>query len=186
MDLHTLRLLLREFAESDATEANLYESDPAVIRYASHGVRSLADSLEHIRAVLTDARAETRQIYDFAMVTRDNGRLIGRCGMKLTDAQNCEAMLWYVLARSAWGHGYAVEAARVVVAYGFEELRLHRIFVEIDPRNVASLRVAEKVGLRREAHFLENSWLKGEWTDTVVFGLLDREYRALRKAVKTG
>ncbi len=88
-------------------------------------------------------------------------------------------MLWYVLAREAWGRGYAAEAGRAVLAFGFEELRLHRIFVDIDPRNRASLRVAEKLGLRREGQFLENTWTKGEWTDTVIFALLDREYRAL-------
>jgi aminoglycoside 6'-N-acetyltransferase len=65
-----------------------------------------------------------------------------------------------------------------VLAFGFEELRLHRVFVDIDPRNSASLRVAEKLGLRREGHFVETTWTKGEWTDTVVFALLDREYRA--------
>jgi len=178
MALHTPRLLLREFVESDAAEVNRYEADPAVARYTTLGVRSLADSLEYIRAVIADSRDRSRRIFDFALIQREHGRLIGRCGMKLSDAEPNEAMLWYVLTRSAWGAGYAVEAARAVLGFGFEELRLHRIFVDVDPRNGASLRVAEKLGLRREGHFLETTWAKGEWADSVVFALLDREYRA--------
>src|SRR5205085_2661675 len=99
-------------------------------------------------------------------------------------AEPSEAMIWYVLARDVWGHGYAAEAGRAVLGFGFEELRLHRIFVDIDPRNRASLRVAEKLGLRREGHFVETAWVKGQWTDCVVFALLDREYRAQRGATR--
>ncbi len=178
MDLHTPRLLLREFVESDAAEVNRYEADPEVVRYAIHGVRSLADSLAYIQGVRAEAQTKTRRLFEFALVRSEDARLIGRCGMKLSDVAENEAMLWYVLARDAWGHGYAAEAGRAVLGFGFDELRLHRIFVDIDPRNTASLRVAEKLALRREGHFLESSWNKGEWTDTVVFALLDREYRA--------
>ena len=182
MELDTPRLRLREFVEDDSECANAYEGDPIAVRFAPHGVRSLDDSLEHLRALIADSRGAARKIFDFAVVPRDTGRLIGRCGMRLSEAEPSEAMLWYVLARSAWGNGYATEAAHAVLAFGFEELRLHRIFLEIDPRNVGSLRVAEKLELRREAHLRENSWVKGEWIDTVVFARLDREHRALRKA----
>jgi len=178
MDLLTPRLLLREFVESDARDANRYEADPEVVRYAPHGVRSLADSLAYIHGVRAEARARERAVFEFAVVRREDARLVGRCGMKLSEAELSEAMLWYVFARDAWGHGYATEAAQAVLGFGFEQLRLHRIYVEIDPRNLASLRVAEKVGLRREGQFLETVWVKGEWTDCVVFALLDREHRA--------
>jgi RimJ/RimL family protein N-acetyltransferase len=178
MVLHTHRLLLREFIESDAAEANSYEADPAVVRFATHGVRSLADSLAYIQGVRREARSEIRRVFEFAIVRNGDAQLIGRCGLRLSDTEPTEAMLWYVLVQRAWGRGYAAEAARAVLTFGFEELRLHRIFVDIDPRNAASLRVAEKVGLRREGHFVETTWTKGEWADSVVFALLDREYRA--------
>jgi RimJ/RimL family protein N-acetyltransferase len=60
---------------------------------------------------------------------------------------------------------------------GFEELGLHRIFAESDARNAASMRVMERLGMRREAHFVENEFLKGEWTDGVVCAILEREWR---------
>jgi len=178
MVLHTPRLLLREFVESDAALVNQYQADPAVVRYAMHGVRSLADSLLYIQGVHAEAQGKTRRVFEFALVRSEDARLIGCCGMQLSCAEHSEAMLWYALARHAWGRGYAAEAGRAVLGFGFEELRLHRIFVDIDPRNRASLRVAEKLGLRHEGHFIEAAWVKGEWTDSVVFALLDREYRA--------
>jgi RimJ/RimL family protein N-acetyltransferase len=178
MVLHTPRLILREFVDSDAALVHRFEADPAVVRYATHGVRSLADSIAFIQLARAEAQGKTRRVFEFALVRSEDGRLIGRCGMKLSDSEQSEAMLWYVLSREVWGRGYAAEAGRALLGFGFEDLRLHRIFVDIDPRNRASLRVAEKLGLRREGHFLEAAWVKGEWTDSIVFALLDREYRA--------
>lgn len=178
MHLETERLVLREFTEADAEAANVYERDPEVVRYTSHGPRSLDESHAYIARVLDDARAEPRGVYDFAVVRREDMRLIGRCGFRITSFDQREAMLWYILDRASWGRGYIVEAARAAVGLGFETLRIHRFFVDIDARNAASLRVAEKLGMRREAHFVENAWVKGEWTDSIVFGLLDREHRA--------
>jgi len=173
--LETKRLVLRPFTEDDANAANTYERDVEVVRYASHGVRSLAESRAHIRGILEAELATPRSVYDFAVVRRDDARLIGRCGFRVTSFEQREAMLWYVIERSCWGRGYSVEAARAVLAFGFDELHIHRFFADIDPRNTASLRVAEKLGMRREAHFVENALVKGEWTDSIIYGLLDRE-----------
>jgi ribosomal-protein-alanine N-acetyltransferase len=180
MELHTARLLMREFVETDAPWVNAYESDPEVVRYATHGLRSLADSLERIRLSVEESSAVPRTLFDLALVRRDNARLIGRSGLKITTSNAREAMLWYVLDRAEWGQGYAPEAAGSLLAFAFDELQLHRVFVDIDARHVASLRVAQKLGMRREAHFLEHVWIKGEWADTVICAVLAREYRAQR------
>jgi ribosomal-protein-alanine N-acetyltransferase len=178
MSLETRRLLLREFVEADAEATNVYERDPEVVRYTSHGTRSLEESRAYIRRILDAANETPRSVYDFALLRKDDMRLIGRCGFRIASHEQREAMLWYVLDRAAWGNAYVAEAARAVLSFGFDRLRLHRFFVDIDPRNTASLRVAEKLGMRREGHFIENALVKGEWTDTIICGLLDREHRA--------
>ena len=175
--LETPRLVLRELDEADAPFANAYERDPQAVRYVTHGVRTLEESLASIRENRAAARAQPRIIFDLAMTLREGGRLIGRAGMKLTTPDRREGMLWYILLRDHWGQGYAPEAARALLAFGFEELRLHRIFIDIDPRNLASARVGEKLGMRREAHLVENVFVKGEWCDTLLLGLLDREWK---------
>jgi RimJ/RimL family protein N-acetyltransferase len=59
---------------------------------------------------------------------------------------------------------------------GFDALRLHRVVGRVEPRNVASSRVLEKLGMRREAHLVENEWIKGEWQSELVYAMLDREW----------
>jgi RimJ/RimL family protein N-acetyltransferase len=68
------------------------------------------------------------------------------------------------------------EAARAVVDLAFRELGVHRVFGQIDARNTASARVLERLGMRREAHLVENEWVKGEWTDEVIYGVLADEW----------
>lgn len=183
MLLETPRLLLREQTLEDAEATNAYERDPDVVRYQTHGPRTLEESRAYIAAVLVESARTPRTLFDLAVVHRGEGCLVGRCGMRVTDAAQREATLWYVLDPRRWGQGYTVEAARAVLDFGFSELGLHRFFVDVDPRNHASARVAEKLGMRREAHFVENAFLKGEWTDSVIYGLLDREWRGAGAAL---
>ncbi len=91
-----------------------------------------------------------------------------------------EAFIGYVLRRDAWGHGYATEAARTLLAFGFERLELRRIFADCHPANAASWQVMEKLGMRREGHFREEKLVKGEWWDRYVYAMLAREWRAAR------
>ena len=77
------------------------------------------------------------------------------------------------------GQGYATEAARALLALAFESYGLHRVFGRLEARNVASARVLERIGMRREAHLVENEWIKGEWQSELVYALLAREWREL-------
>lgn len=178
MRLQTPRLVLREFTEDDATAANAYESLEHVVRYQSHGTRTLQQSLQYIRDSMATVHHSPRSVFDLAVVHTASEQMIGRCGLKVTDRDQREGCLWYVLNPSHWGQGCTAEAARALMAHGFDVLKLHRLFVDTEPANTASRRVAEKLGMRQEAHFVENAWVKGQWTDSVIYGLLDREWRA--------
>lgn len=193
MEIKTPRLLLRELVEADAAAANSYESDPAVVRYQSHAARSLAESLEYIRRVnLSTLEHTPRRLFDMAVTlcqqptapretlpdVPPGGSLIGRAGLHITDPQSGQAELWYILHPAHWGRGYIPEALQGLLRLGFGELGLHRVIIDTDPRNQASIRVAQKLGMRQEAHLVENIFLKGEWCDSLIFALLDREWRA--------
>jgi RimJ/RimL family protein N-acetyltransferase len=182
MELHTDRLLLRELQESDAPACNAYERDPEVVRWQSSDTRTLAESLEYIRKSRLTISATPRRTFDLAVVLPGEDRLIGRAGLHVTEPGIREATLWYVLHPSCWGKGYIPEAMAALVDHGFGRLGLHRIFVDCDPANVASGRVAEKLGMRREAHFLEYARIKGAWADTLIYAMLDREWKARRQA----
>ena len=178
--LTTSRLVLREFEEEDWRLTHPYESDPEVVRYGSHDVRTPEESREYIQKVRALAHETPRRVYDLAVVLREEGRLIGRCGMRITDVTHREAMVWYILDRSRWGRGYTSEAAGALVDWAFGTLGLHRVWADCDPRNPGSSRVMEKLGMRREGHLRETMFLKGEWCDSLIYATLDHEWRARR------
>ncbi len=180
MELQTARLLLRELRIEDAEAAQRYECDPEVVRYQANGVRTLAESRDYIRRALEDRLQDPRRVYELALCSLASGEYMGRMGLKVKSVEHREGMLWFVIDPSCQKRGYVTEAAGALLDYAFDTLALHRVYVDCDPRNVASIRVAEKLAMRREAYLRENFWNKGEWTDSVFLAILDREWRDRR------
>ncbi len=174
--LSTQRLLLREFEPSDWPQTHAYESDPETVRYEAFGAHTPEESRARIAQALAEAAAVPRLTYDLAVLLQEEGRLIGRCGLRIEHVNLREGMLWYIFARPFWGRGYATEAARAVLDFAFRDLGLHRVFADCDPDNAASIRVLERLGLRLEAHLRENAWIKGAWADSMIYAMLDREW----------
>jgi RimJ/RimL family protein N-acetyltransferase len=174
--LRTKRLVLRELALSDAPAANAYERDLDVVHYTGHGPLTLGESEARIQRSVDAAAAQPRRVFDFAITRASDGAFIGRTGFATKEPDHQQAMLWYILHKSAWGSGIAAEAARAACDFGFNELGLRRIWADIDPRNAGSVRVAEKLGLRREAFMIESMRVKGYWTDALIFAALRHEW----------
>jgi RimJ/RimL family protein N-acetyltransferase len=76
------------------------------------------------------------------------------------------------------GRGYMTEAARALLRIAFAEIELHRVAADLDPRNASSIALCKRLGMREEAHFVEDAWSKGEWVDTLIYAILDREWAA--------
>jgi len=183
VEILTERLLLRELTEADAPACNAYEGDPEVVRYTLHDVLTLDQTLARIRRIVAAAAAVPRLVHDFAVVLRgtpDEGRLIGRADFCVGQPEAHQAEIWWILGRAHWGRGYVPEAGRALLDLAFGDLGLHRVIADLDPQNFASARVAEKLGMRREAHYLENTFQKGAWVDTLIYAILRREWAARR------
>jgi len=123
---------------------------------------------------------QPRTRFQLAIETRAEGRLIGNCGLRRAAPGSLVADIGHELAPAEWGRGYATEAARAIVAFGFGTLRLHRIAAACVADNVASAHVLEKIGLRREGRLCEVARYKGRWWDELVYGILADEWRARR------
>ncbi|WP_028568862.1 GNAT family N-acetyltransferase [Salinispora tropica] len=95
--------------------------------------------------------------------------LIGAVELRVTAAAHRRGEFGYVLARSAWGQGYATEAAATVLTYAFEQAGLHRVAATCDPANVASRRVLEKIGMKYEGHLHDYLHIRGEMHDRLLF-----------------
>ena len=177
MELETDRLLLREFVEGDWEAVLAYQSDARYLRHYEWESRTDNDVRTFVRRFL-DNQAETpRTKFQMAIVLPDSGRLIGNCGIRKATVDAVDAEIGYELAPEMWGNGYATEAARAMVSFGFRELGLHRIWAHCAADNLASAHVLEKLGMQQEGRLRENAYYKGRWWDELVYGLLEQEWR---------
>jgi RimJ/RimL family protein N-acetyltransferase len=173
--LTTERLVLRPFTAADAPAFAEYRSDLDVARYQGWEVPfSLAQAEEFVRDIAA-ADPTAPGWYQFAVEV--GGVLVGDVGVGLHE-NRMQADIGYTLATAHQGRGYAVEAVRRVLAYLFEVRGLHRVAAECDARNTRSARLLTRLGFRQEGHRVQSSWMKGEWTDDLLFGLLAVEWRA--------
>ena len=113
-----------------------------------------------------------------AVILRETGAHLGNVVMKWESAEHRAGEIGFVFHPAYHGKGYAYEASRTLLRLGFEEMKLHRIVGRCDARNTSSSRLLERLGMRREAHLVENEWVKGEWADELIYAMLDREWAA--------
>jgi ribosomal-protein-alanine N-acetyltransferase len=177
MKLTTQRLILREFVAEDWPTVLAYQSDPRYLRYYEWTERTEADVRSFVQRFVDRQAEEPRLKYQLAITVAGEGRLIGNCGVRLAEAGAEAGDLGYEIAPAYWGRGYATEAAEAMMRFGFEALGLHRIWAHTVAENAASQRVMEKLGMRCEGRLRETQWYKGRWWDTVVYGILEEEWR---------
>ena len=177
LPIATERMIIRPFAPDDLDALVAMHGDERVVRYLPWGVRDRAE----LAGVLEEKTRRTRveregDGLNLAGVDAESGALVADLSLMWRSAEHQQGEVGYILHPDHEGHGYATEGARAMLALGFDGLGLHRIYGRIDARNAASARVLERLGMRREAHLVENEHLKGEWTDEVVYAVLAREW----------
>lgn len=175
MILETDRLLMREFVEADWQAVFAYQSDPLYLRYNYWTHRTQKDVCEFVQMFIGQQKEQPRTKFQLAVVLKEENRLIGNCGIRVNDPEMREANIGYELNTQYWGQGYATEAAQAILKFGFEELRMHRIWSWCVAQNLASVRVLEKIGMRREGHLREKELIKGKWYDNFLYAILDHE-----------
>jgi RimJ/RimL family protein N-acetyltransferase len=158
-------------------EVHEYASDPKVVRFMSWGPNTEEQTRNFIQKSIDYQKEKPRVNYSLAVVIRDQNRLIGGCGIYESSIQSREGWIGYCLNRQFWGQGYATEAARSLLEFGFTRLNLHRIFAICDTENTASAHVMEKIGMQYEGHLRENVQCKGAWRDSFLYAVLDREWK---------
>jgi RimJ/RimL family protein N-acetyltransferase len=175
--LETDRLRLRPFSEDDFEALYAYQSRPDVVRFLYWEVRSPQEVREALeKKIESRAIRSEGNVLALALELKEASQVIGDFILQLTSEQHRTAELGYVIHPDHHGHGYATEAGRVLLRIAFEHLHLHRVVAGLDARNAASARVLEKLGMRQEAHFVENEFVKGEWQSAIEYAILDREW----------
>ena len=149
--VQTPRLILRRFRWEDLDELAVLLADPEVMRFSVHGPYDYATVRDQALPAYIDSFDHPEGLIRLAIEVKATGRLIGFAGLarQILDDQP-EIETGYRLLRDCWGHGYATEAVTAIRDYAFRNLGLKRLVAVIDPQNVRSQRVAEKIGMTFE------------------------------------
>jgi RimJ/RimL family protein N-acetyltransferase len=175
----TERLWLRPFLESDCVAMLGIYGREDVNRYLDWGAMSEADVQAMIKRIAPFTAFDTEHdALRAAVLLQSTGELIGDVSLWREGEHRDQAEIGFVFHPDHHGRGYAAEAMREMLRIGFERGGVHRIIGRCDARNRPSAALMERLGMRQEAHFLENAFIKGEWTDELDYAILAHEWRA--------
>ncbi|NIE62498.1 GNAT family N-acetyltransferase [Burkholderia sp. Ax-1719] len=176
VSLSTARLRIRALRHDDAPALFTIWSDAEAMRYFSFAPMRHVDEA-HARIASTLKPSSAGKDLVCTVEARDSGEVLGTCDLFHLHAQCRRAEIGFSLQRQHWGKGLMSEAAAAVVDHAFDTVKLNRIEADIDPRNVASARVLERLGFQREG-LLRERWIVGEEvTDSALYGLLRSDRR---------
>lgn len=176
--IETERLTLRPFREDDFEAFFAIYGDDEVVRYLYNDARDEAETRVHLqRKIDSPAWRKEGDWLGAAVIERESGLLVGDVALFWLSEAHRTAEIGFVFNRTYHGRGFATEAARPLLAWAFEDAGMHRVIGRTEARNAASARVLSKLGMRQEAHLVENEWVKGEWQSELMFAVLEREWR---------
>lgn len=152
-------------------------SDPAVTRYWS---TPAFEDVGQAKTLLEDIRAhfEARTLFQWGVTKKEDPRIIATCTLASIDGSNGRADIGFALHRDHWGCGLMRDATTALIDFSFETLGLRRLEADVDPRNERSIRLLEQLGFVNEGHLRERWLVAGEAQDSLIYGLLAREWRS--------
>jgi ribosomal-protein-alanine N-acetyltransferase len=172
-NLETERLLLRRVDSNDIKEIFALRSNPETMKYIPRPlVKTDEEALEHINMI--DSKIDSNEGINWAIMLKDNPKLIGIIGHYRIKPENYRAELGYMLLPEYHGKGIVSEAVKEAVKYAFNVMNLHSIEAIIAPENYGSAKVLEKNGFVKEAHLRENEFYEGRFLDTVIYSILNK------------
>jgi len=155
-----------------------YRSHPDVCRYQSFEPGSLGDVEEFIAGLQSNTFDTAGTWFQFAIRLNESGQLIGDFGTHFIAADPRQVEIGFTISPVDQGQGYGTEAVRGVLGHLLGPLQKHRVFASVDPGNEPCIALLTRVGMRREAHFRESLWSRGEWADDIVFGILESDWKS--------
>lgn len=183
MNLHTQRLLIRNFQDVDLEIFLNYRNDPFVAKYQSWSLPYSKEKAQTFIDEMKDIHAPKQgQWLQLAIESKESQILIGDVAFCIKDDDIRQATIGFTISSQFWNQGFATEALTALVDYLFEDINLHRIVADCDTENIGSWKTLEKLGFRREGHFIESLLIDGIYTSEYYYSLLQHEWRARKKA----
>lgn len=175
----TARLLLRPLSAANTEALVAYRSLAEVCRFVPFEPMTIEVVAAKLAAGWSrNAITAEGDALTLGAELRGTGQVIGDVMLVFGSAEHRGGEIGWVFHPGHSGHGYATEAAHAVLHLAFDQLGLHRVIARVDARNDASLRLAGRLGMRREAHLVSNEWFKSAWSDEIDLALLEDEWAA--------
>jgi RimJ/RimL family protein N-acetyltransferase len=184
--VRTARLDLRPHRRDDLDDLLAFHSQPEVVRYLQWPVRDREQTQTALEAKLGQGVVtEPGQSLVLAMELRRTSTVIGEVVLKWESEINRQGEIEFAVHRAHQGQGFAAEAAQAVLRLGFNDLGLHRVVAVCIDTNIEAVRLLRRLGMHEEAHLRDHVFLKGEWTNQLVFGVLEDEWRRPERSART-
>jgi RimJ/RimL family protein N-acetyltransferase len=174
--IETERTILRPITNSDNEQIFSYRSDSETNKYQGWVPKSLEEVNEFIsKNPNTFNTPETW--FQLVIDEKQTNEIIGDIGIHFIDDNNFQCEIGCTLNKRHHGKGFAFESLKATIDYLFKKLNKHRIVTSIDPKNIDSIKLVERLGFRKEGHFKESLWFKGEWADDVIYAALKSDWK---------
>ena len=178
-EIETERIRLRLIDRSDLDSIHTLHSLPETDKFNALGI---PNSIEETKAIIEpwikENRSEEIKNYTFAIDNKSNGKFMGLFGLKIGHQKYKRAEVWYKIHSGYWKKGYATEALKAIIDFGFDALKLHRIEAGCAVENIGSIKVLEKSGMLREGRLRQILPLKSGWSDNFQYSILETDERS--------
>ncbi|HDR7690182.1 GNAT family N-acetyltransferase (plasmid) [Bacillus toyonensis] len=174
MEITTERLIIRPFKGTDLQDVFAIYNNDDTCKYLLHNKWTHEDMQKRFDQKLANNVLTTESILSLAVIYRT--KVVGDLSVWYTDMKDT-VEIGYSFSNEVAGRGLATEAVSSLVFKLFDEFNVHRIQANLDARNTASQKLCERIGMRQEAHFIQDFWSKNEWTDSLVYGMLSSDLK---------
>lgn len=177
INIHSKRVLIRPIHSKDALEVFSYRSNFKVNKY-QNWIPSTMEEVNRFIDKNPNAFNEPHTWFQLVIEKKDSHKVIGDIGVHFEGEQNLQCELGCTINEKYQHQGFASEALKAVIDYLFHHLKKHRVKTSIDPNNLPSIQLMERLNFRKEAHFRENLYFKRKWIDDVRYAMLQKEWMA--------
>ena len=178
MILKSRRITLKEIKTSDLNDIHRLHSCPEVDQYNTLGIpKNIDETKKVLEPILKDQQSEIRKHYSWKIIENKNKIFIGLAGLINSCDRFKTGEIYYKLFPEYWGNGYATEAAKLMINFGFKQLKLHRIEAGAAVENIKSIRVLEKLSMTKEGIGRKILPIRGKWVDNYRYSIIEDDKR---------
>jgi len=176
LNIETEKLKIRNLKPTDLKDFYIYRSNPEVTAYQGFATMNLVQAGDFINEQKDKLFGEAGEWVQYGIENKSTKRIIGDCAIKLDQNEKRIAEIGITISHLEQRKGYAKETITGILNYLFDKIDIHRVVAIADTENTASILLFERLGFRREGHFIENIFFKGKWGSEIQFALLKREW----------